>query len=92
MFQSTFITEEGEHYKSMGDITINSNQLTLSCISSEGLKRGKNLPKALGDVIEFQSESEEYPVLEGRKDKTTKTGLEYPVLEGLRRKFLEDHY
>ena len=31
MFQSTFINEwGGEHYMSMGDITINSNQLILS--------------------------------------------------------------
>ncbi len=93
IFQSTVITEEGEgKYKSMGDITINSNQLTLNCLSSERLERGKNLLKALGDVIEFQSESEEYPVLEGGKDKTPETGLEDPVLEELKRKFLEDHY
>lgn len=93
IFQSTFITEEGgEQYKSMGDITINSNQLTLSCLSSERLKRGKNLLKALGGLIEFQSESEEYPDLEARKYKKPETELEDPVLEELKRKFLEDHY
>ncbi len=93
VFQTTFITEEGEeHYNSMGDITINSNQLTLSCLSSERLKRGKNLLKALGDVIEFQSESEEFPDLEGGKYSTPEIGLEDPVLEEIKRKLLEDHY
>lgn len=92
-FQSIFITEDGaEQYNSIGDITINRNQLTLNCLSSERLKCGKNLLKTIGDVIEFQSESEEYPVLEGGINKTPETGLDDSVLEELNRNFLEDHY
>jgi hypothetical protein len=44
-----------------GDITINNNQLKLNCLSMERLKRGKNILKVLGNAIELQSESKEYP-------------------------------
>lgn len=49
-----------------GDITMNNNQLTLNCLSMERLEHGKNLLKVLGNAIELQSESKEYPDLKER--------------------------
>ncbi len=53
--------------------------------------------KTLGDSIEFQSESKQYPDLSGRKNKNVKSKtqqneLDEPVREMLRKKFLEYHY
>jgi hypothetical protein len=75
-----------------GDITINNNQLKLNCLSMERLKRGKNILKVLGNAIELQSESKEYPDLKGGKVKTRETRLKDPALEEIEQKFLEDHY
>ncbi len=89
--------EENKQYRSMGHLTINNKQLMLDCLSEKRLELGKNLLKALGDSIELQSESKEYPDLSWGKAKTVKdetqqTEIEESVREELRKKFLEDHY
>lgn len=90
---TTFTNElKGPQYRSMGNLTISKKKLTLSCLSERRLELGKSLLKTLGDTIELQSESKEYPDLKDMKHKTKKTIVNDPVLEELRVKFLEDHY
>ncbi len=69
----------------------------LDCLSEKRLELGKDMLKILGDSIEFQSESKQYPELSGRKNKTVKNKtqqneLDEPVRKMLREKYLEDHY
>ncbi len=98
MLETSLVSNEGDpQYRSMGDLTINKEQLILDCLSEKRLELGKYMLKTLGDSIEFQSESKQYPDLSGRKNKTVKNKtqqneLDEPVREALRKKYLEDHY
>ena len=98
MFETSLVSEIGDpQYRSMGDLTINNNQLILDCISEKRLELGKDMLKTLGDFIKFQSESNK-PLDPGSrknkiaKNKTQQNELDEPVREALRKKLLEDHY
>lgn len=98
MFETSLVSGIGDpQYRSMGDLTINKKQLILDCLSEKRLELGKDMLKTLGDSIDFQSESKQYPDLSGRKNKIVKSKkqpneLDEPVREMLREKYLEDHY
>lgn len=97
-FETSLVSDIGDpQYRSMGDLTINNKQLILDCLSEKRLELGKEMLKTLGDSIEFQSESKQFPDLSGRKNKVEKSKiqqneLDEPIREMLRKKFLEDHY
>lgn len=97
-FETSLVSEAGDpQYRSMGDLTINSKQLILDCLSERRLEIGKEMLKTLGDSIEFISESKQHPDLSGRKNddkkgKIQQNEIDEPVREMLRKKFLEDHY
>ncbi|MBU4138703.1 MAG: SEC-C domain-containing protein [Euryarchaeota archaeon] len=98
MFETSLVSDVGDpQCRSMGDLNINNRQLILDCLSEKRLELGKEMLKTLGDSIEFQSESKQYPDLSGRKNKTVKkktqeNEIDEPVREMLRKKYLEDHY
>lgn len=97
-FETSLVSDAGDpQYRSMGDLNINNRQLILDCLSEKRLELGKEMLKTLGDSIEFQSESKQYPDLSGRKNnsmkkKTQENEIEEPVREMLMKKYLEDHY
>ncbi len=98
MFETALVSDVGDpQFRSMGDLNINNRQLILECLSENRLKIGKEMLKILGDSIEFQSESKEYPDLSGRKNKSMmkknpENEIDEPVREMLGKKYLEDHY
>ena len=97
-FETSLVSDDGDpQYRSMGDLTINSKQLILDCLSEKRLELGKEMLKTLGDSIEFISESKQHPDLSGRKNEgekgiTQQDEIDDSVREMLRKKFLDDHY
>ncbi|HYN44798.1 MAG TPA: hypothetical protein VER35_02245 [Candidatus Limnocylindrales bacterium] len=97
-FETSLVSDAGDpQFRSMGDLTINNNQIILDCLSEKRLELGKDILKTLGDSIEFISESKQHPDLSGKKDEdekgiTQQDEIDEPVREMLRKKFLEDHY
>lgn len=97
-FETSLVSDAGDpQFRSMGDMTINNNQIILDCLSEKRLELGKDILKTLGDSIEFISESKQHPDLSGRKNEdekgiTRQDEIDEPLSEMLRKKFLEDHY